>query len=263
MPRFAANLSFLFLDRPFLDRFAAAAACGFKAVEFHFPYDFPPDEVAAAAREAGVAVVLFNLPAGNWAAGERGIACLPERIGEFRDGVARAAAWAEKLECQRVNCLAGLRPEGITEAVLRDTLVGNLRFAADLFAGAGRQVLLEPLNSRDTPRFFVDRTAPALALLDDAGRSNLFLQYDIYHAQVMEGDLALTLMRNLPWVGHIQLADNPGRHEPGTGEINFPFLFAHLDAIGYQGWVGCEYVPTGRSEDSLGWLSTHAQGVGG
>jgi len=254
MPHFSANLSFLFLDQPFLDRFAAAAACGFQGVEFHFPYDFPMDEVADAARRAGVEVVLFNFPAGNWAAGERGIACLPERQAEFRAGVDKAAAWAEALACPRANCLAGLRPDGISEAVLRDTLIGNLRFAADQFGPAGRQVLIEPLNSRDTPRFLVDRSAAALSILEDVDRPNLFLQYDIFHAQVMEGELALTLARHLPKIAHIQFADNPGRHEPGTGEINFPFLFRHLDAIGYQGWVGAEYVPSGVTEASLGWM---------
>ena len=254
MLRFSANLSFLFLDRPFLDRFAAAAACGFKGVEFHFPYDFPADEVADAAQQAGVEVVLFNFPAGNWAAGERGIACLPERVAEFRYGVEKAARWADALGCQRVNCLAGLRPDGISEAVLRDTLIGNLRFAADSFQRVDRQVLLEPLNSRDTPRFLVDRSVAALAILDEADRPNLRLQYDIFHAQVMEGELALTLARHLPRIGHVQFADNPGRHQPGTGEIHFPFLFDHLDAIGYPGWVGAEYAPTGLTEASLGWM---------
>lgn len=254
MPRFSANLSFLFLDRPFLHRFAAAAACGFNGVEFHFPYDFPMDEVADAAHRAGVEVVLFNFPAGNWAAGERGIACLPERVTEFRHGVEKAALWAEALACQRVNCLAGLRPDGISEAVLRDTLIGNLRFAADSFERVDRQVLLEPLNSRDTPRFLVDRSTSALAILDEADRPNLRLQYDIFHAQVMEGELALTLARHLPRIGHVQFADNPGRHQPGTGEISFAFLFRHLDAIGYPGWVGAEYAPTGLTEASLGWM---------
>ena len=254
MPRFSANLSFLFLDLPFLDRFAAAAACGFQGVEFHFPYDFPMEAVADAAHRAGVEVVLFNFPAGNWAAGERGIACLPTRVAEFRRGVEVAMAWARALGCRRVNCLAGLRPDGISEAVLRDTLIGNLRFAADSFGPAGLQVLLEPLNSRDTPGFLVDRSASALAILDEADRSNLFLQYDLFHAQVMEGELALTLARQLSRIGHIQFADNPGRHEPGTGEINFPFLFRHLDAIAYQGWVGAEYVPSGGTEASLGWM---------
>lgn len=254
MLRFSANLSFLFLDRPFLDRFAAAAANGFKAVEFHFPYAFPVDEVVDAAHRAAVEVVLFNFPAGDWAAGERGIACLPDRVAEFREGVELAARYAEALACPRVNCLAGRRPDGVDEALLTATLVDNLRHAADAFALVERQVLMEPLNSRDTPGFLIDRTAPALAVLDAADRPNLGLQYDIYHAQVMEGDLARTLESALPRIGHIQLADNPGRHQPGTGEINFPFLFRHLKAIGYGGWIGCEYVPTGPTEDSFGWM---------
>ncbi|GLT20653.1 hydroxypyruvate isomerase [Zoogloea oryzae] len=254
MLRFSANLSFLFLDRPFLDRFAAAAANGFKAVEFHFPYAFPVDEVVDAAHRAAVEVVLFNFPAGDWAAGERGIACLPDRVAEFREGVELAARYAEALACPRVNCLAGRRPDGVDEALLCATLVDNLRHAADAFAPAGRQVLMEPLNTRDTPGFLIDRTAPALAVLDAADRPNQGLQYDIYHAQVMEGDLARTLESALPRIGHIQLADNPGRHQPGTGEINFPFLFRHLKAIGYEGWIGCEYVPTGPTEDSFEWM---------
>lgn len=254
MLRFSANLSFLFLDRPFLDRFAAAAASGFKGVEFHFPYAFPVDEVVDAVKRAAVEVVLFNLPAGDWAGGERGIACLPERLGEFRDGVAEAARYAEALGCPRLNCIAGRRGPGLDEALLRATLVDNLRHAADVFAPAGRQVLLEPLNSRDTPDFLIDRSASALALLEEAGRPNLGLQYDIYHAQVMEGDLANTLARNLRRIGHIQLADNPGRHQPGTGEIHFPFLFQHLHTLGYDGWIGCEYVPLGATEDSFDWM---------
>lgn len=254
MLRFSANLSFLFLEKPFLERFAAVAAAGFKGVEFHFPYAFPVDEVADAVRQAAVEVVLFNFPAGDWAGGERGIACLPERVGEFREGVATAAQYAEALGCPRINCIAGRREAGADEALLRATLVDNLRHAADALAPAGRQVLIEPLNSRDTPDFLVDRSATALQLLDAADRPNLGLQYDIYHAQVMEGDLAWTLAQHLPRIGHIQLADNPGRHQPGTGEINFPFLFAHLHKLGYEGWIGCEYVPLGATEDSFDWM---------
>ncbi|WP_442770049.1 hydroxypyruvate isomerase family protein [Zoogloea ramigera] len=254
MLRFSANLSFLFLDRPFLERFEAAAACGFKGVEFHFPYAFPADEVRDAAARAGVEGGLFKFPAGDWAAGERGIACLPDRVVEFRDGVALAARYAEALDCPRLNCLAGLRGASHSETALLTTLVDNLRHAADALAPAGREVLTEPLNSRDTPGFYLDRTAPALALIAAAARPNLRLQYDIYHAQVMEGDLARTLERHLPQIGHIQLADNPGRHEPGTGEINFSFLFRHLAGLGYTGWIGAEYVPSGASEDSFGWL---------
>jgi len=250
---FSANLSFLFLDRPFLERFAAARAAGFSAVEFHFPYAFAPAEVAAAARQARVDVVLFNLPAGDWDAGERGIACDPARQKEFQEGVGRAVEYARVLGCRQMNCLAGLLPEGISAEHVQHTLVENLRFAAGALQRDGLRLLLEPLNTRDTPGFFVSRSDHALAVLDEAACDNLFLQYDVYHAQVMEGDLATTLERSLTRIGHIQIADNPGRHEPGTGEINYPFLFRHLERIGYRGWIGCEYKPTTTAGAGLGW----------
>ena len=254
MPRFAANLSYLFLEEAFPDRFAAAAAAGFTAVEFHFPYGDDAGRIAERAAAAGVEVVLFNLPPGDWAAGERGIACHPQRIGEFRDGVGLTAEYARALGVRRLNCLAGLRPAGVAEETARQTLVDNLRYAARLLGQVGITLLLEPINDRDMPGFFVNTTRQGLALVDAVGSDNLALQYDVYHAQVMEGDLARTLGAHLPRIGHIQIADNPGRHEPGTGEINFPFLFRHLDRIGYTGWVGCEYRPTSDSAASLGWL---------
>jgi hydroxypyruvate isomerase len=250
--QFSANLSFLFTELDFADRFGAAARAGFKGVEFHFPYEHDKAALAEAALTSGVEVALFNLPAGNWAAGERGIACLPERKAEFQDGVGRAVEYAEALGCPRLNCLAGI-PTTTRDKAL-DTLVDNLRFAAAVTQRAGIRLLLEPLNTRDTPGFLVTTTAQALQLIDAAGGRNLQLQYDIYHAQVMEGDLARTLELHLPRIGHIQLADNPGRHEPGTGEINFPFLLRRLEELGYAGWIGCEYKPTGATEDSLGWL---------
>jgi hydroxypyruvate isomerase len=254
MPRFAANLSFLFTERPFLERFAAARAAGFAAVEFHFPYEFDRAALAEVVMTSGLDVVLFNLPSGDWAGGERGIACHPRRVAEFQDGVGRALEYARLLGCGRLNCLAGIPPGDVSRDKARETLVENLRFAAAVTARAGIQLVMEPLNTRDTPGFFVATTQSALAIIRDVGSANLRLQYDIYHAQVMEGDLARTLQEHLPQIGHIQLADNPGRHEPGTGEINFPFLLQHLDRLGYAGWVGCEYKPTGRSEDSFGWL---------
>jgi hydroxypyruvate isomerase len=254
MPRFAANLSFLFLESDFLRRFAAARAAGFAAVEFHFPYAVDMALLAATARDAGVEVVLFNLPAGDWEAGERGIACHPDRIAEFQDGVGRAVDYAQALGCPRLNCLAGLKPPHVTEQVARTTLLENLRFAAATLARAGLQLLVEPINTRDMPGFFVSRAAQALALFDEVGAANLRLQYDIYHAQVMEGDLANTLSAHLGRIGHIQVADNPGRHEPGSGEINFPFLFRHLDRLGYDGWIGCEYQPATTAAAGLGWL---------
>lgn len=255
MPRFSANLSFLFQELPFLERFEAAARCGFRGVEFHFPYDHAADEVARAARAAGVEIVLFNLPAGDWAAGERGLGCLPARTAEFRDGVALALDYARTLDCPRLNCLAGLAPAGVADEELRDTLVSNLRHAADVLAPHAIALLLEPLNTRDTPGFFISRTAQAGAVLDAVGCASAYIQYDVYHAQVMEGDLARTLAAWLPRIGHVQFADNPGRGAPGSGEINFPWLFAELDRLGYAGWVGAEYRPGGaRTEDSLGWL---------
>jgi hydroxypyruvate isomerase len=254
MPRFSANLSFLFTERPFLERFSAARAAGFAAVEFHFPYEFDRAALAEVVLTSGLDVVLFNLPAGDWAAGERGIACHPRRIAEFQDGVGLAIEYAKLLDCPRLNCLAGIAPEGVSPEKARETLVENLRFAAAVTRRAGIELLLEPLNTRDTPGFLVSTSEAALALIAAAGQENLRLQYDIYHAQVMEGDLARRLAEHLPRIGHIQLADNPGRHEPGTGEVNFPFLFAHLDRLGYAGWIGCEYKPSAATEASFGWM---------
>ena len=254
MPRFAANLSFLFTERPFFERFAAARAAGFAAVEFHFPYEHDPAALAEVVLTSSLDVVLFNLPAGDWVAGDRGIACHPQRIAEFQDGVGQAIDYARQLGCSRLNCLAGIAPAGIDPEKAQQTLIENLRFAAAVTQRADIELLIEPLNTRDTPGFFVATTRAGLALIDAVGSDNLRLQYDIYHAQVMEGDLARTLQENLSRIGHVQLADNPGRHEPGSGEINFPFLLQHLDRIGYTGWVGCEYKPSGRSEDSFGWM---------
>jgi hydroxypyruvate isomerase len=254
MPRFAANLSFLFTERPFFERFAAARTAGFAAVEFHFPYEHDRAALAEVVLTSGLEVVLFNLPAGDWAAGERGIACHPRRIAEFQDGVGLAIDHARLLGCTRLNCLAGIAPAGVAAEKARETLVENLRFAAAVTGRAGIRLLLEPLNTRDTPGFFVATSRAGRDIIDAVGSDNLRLQYDIYHAQVMEGDLARTLQENLPRIGHVQLADNPGRHEPGSGEINFPFLLRHLDRIGYDGWVGCEYKPGARTEDSFAWL---------
>lgn len=251
--QFSANLSFLFTEHPFLDRFGAAAQNGFRGVEFHFPYEFDKAVLAEVVLTSGVEVALFNLPAGNWAGGERGIACLPSRKAEFQDGVGRAIEYAEALGCTRLNCIAGI-PAGDRDKAL-ETLVDNLRFAAAVTQRAGIRLLLEPLNTRDTPGFLISRTDQALPVMDEVGSRNLFLQYDLYHAQVMEGDLTHTLETLLPRIGHIQLADNPGRHEPGTGEIRFDFIFRRLQALGYAGWLGCEYRPSGATEDSFGWLA--------
>jgi hydroxypyruvate isomerase len=257
MPRFAANLTMLFNEVPFLDRFGAAAAAGFRGVEYMFPYDFEPDVLAERLRTHGLVQVLHNLPAGNWAAGDRGIACDPDREGEFQDSVQRGIAYAKALGCPRLNCMAGRLPEGLSPERSREALLRNLRFAATELAKHEIRLLVEAINTRDMPGFAVSTTAQALSLLDAVGSENVLYQYDIYHMQRMEGELAKTLQANLARIGHIQLADNPGRNEPGTGEINFGFLLPYLDEIGYSGWVGCEYKPKTTTEAGLGWLEKY------
>lgn len=253
MPRFAANLTMLFTERPFLDRFEAAANAGFEAVEFLFPYAYEVQEIRSRLDQHRLQLVLHNLPAGDWDAGERGIACDPTRVAEFRAGVGRALAYAQALGVPQLNCLAGKAPAGVAEPRLHQTLVSNLRFAAAALRQAGLRLLIEPINPFDIPGFYLTRTDQALALLDEVGADNLFVQYDIYHAQRVEGELAATLQRALPRIGHIQLADNPGRHEPGTGEINYPWLLRHIDRLGYAGWIGCEYKPAADTLAGLGW----------
>ncbi|MFT3819913.1 MAG: hydroxypyruvate isomerase [Rubrivivax sp.] len=253
MPKFAANLTMLFNEVPFLDRFALARKAGFDAVEFLFPYAWPAADIRARLDEHRLQLVLHNLPAGDWDAGERGIACLPDRVGEFCDGVGRAIEYAQALGVPQLNCLVGKAPPDVPETVLRSTLVGNLRFAAAALAGAGLKLLVEPINTYDIPGFYLSRSAPTLEILDEVGASNAYLQYDVYHLQRMEGELAATMQRLLPRIAHLQVADNPGRHEPGTGEINYPYLFALLDRIGYGGWIGCEYKPAAATEAGLGW----------
>jgi hydroxypyruvate isomerase len=257
MPRFCANLTMLYGEHGFLDRFAAAAADGFKGVEYLFPYDFPKDELQERLGRHGLVQVLHNLPAGDWGGGDRGIGAVPGREGEFQDGVGRAIDYATALGCRQVNCLAGVPPEGADPERVRRTLVGNLRFAAPRLAEAGIRLLLEPVNTRDIPGFFVNRSAQAMAIIEEVGSDNLHLQYDFYHTQVMEGDLVPTFKRLKDKIAHVQLADNPGRNEPGTGEINYPFVFDALDAAGYAGWVGCEYKPKGRTSDGLAWFAPY------
>jgi hydroxypyruvate isomerase len=256
VPRFAANLTMLFNELPFLDRFAAAKAAGFSGVEYLFPYDFEKAVLREQLQQHGLIQVLHNLPAGDWAAGDRGIAIFPDRVDEFRDGVRRAVDYAKALDCRQLNCLAGLAPRDADPFELNETLVNNLRFAAKVLAREGIRLLIEPINTRDLPGFFLNRTAQAVQVIADVGSDNLFVQYDVYHMQVMEGDLALTLRKCLGRISHIQLADNPGRNEPGTGEINYPFLFRHLDEIGYRGWIGCEYKPKTTTVVGLGWYET-------
>jgi hydroxypyruvate isomerase len=258
MPRFAANLSMLFTEAPFLQRFDRAAAAGFKAVEVQFPYEAP----AAAIRERlvanGLTMVLHNLPAGDWAAGDRGLACNPARQAEFRAGVPKAIEYATTLGVPLLNCLAGKPGAGVDEATTHRTFVDNVRFAAAECRRAGLKLLMEPINNFDVPGFWLNRTGKALAIIDEVGADNLLVQYDIYHAQRYEGELAATMQQHLAKIGHIQFADNPGRNEPGTGEINYDFLFAHIDRIGYKGWLGAEYKPAATTEAGLGWLKKYS-----
>jgi len=253
MPRLAANLSFLFLEHEFLDRFGAARRAGFRAVEFHFPYAHEVHRIGEALRAEGLELVLFNLPPGDWGKGDRGIAVDPARGGEFQDGVGRAIDYARSLRVPRVNCLAGIPPAGVPRERARETLVGNLRFAAKACAAAGLELVAEPINARTVPGFFLSSLPQFLAVQAEVGAPNFRCQYDLFHMQITGGDLAHSLATHLPAIGHVQVADVPDRHEPGTGEINFPFLFDHLDRIGYAGWVAAEYVPSGRTEETLGW----------
>jgi hydroxypyruvate isomerase len=257
MTKLAANLTMLWNELDFLDRFAAAAKAGFAGVEYLFPYAHPKEQLAERLAQHKLVQVLHNLPAGDWANGERGIACDPARVGEFQDGVGRAIDYAKALGCSRLNCLAGIAPAGVDLERVRATLVANLRFAADKLAAHGIRLLIEPINTYDIPGFFLSRTRQALDIIRDTGSTNLWLQYDVYHMQRMEGELAATIQANLARIAHLQLADNPGRNEPGTGEINYRFLFGFLDAIGYDGWIGCEYKPKGRTDDGLGWRAAH------
>jgi len=257
MPKFSANLSMLFTEVGFADRFERAAKAGFKAVECQFPYELPKENIAETLDKYGLQMVLHNVPAGNWAAGERGIACLPGRESEFQDGVGKAIEYGKALKCPRINVLVGLTPKDVPADKVRQTLVSNLKFAADAMQKAGISTLVESLNSYDIPGFYLTGTAATLQLLDEVNHPNLFYQYDIYHMQVMEGNLTKTIQQNVKRIGHIQLADNPGRNEPGTGEINFTNLFKFIDESGYTGWIGCEYKPAGATEDGLGWVKPY------
>jgi hydroxypyruvate isomerase len=257
MPKFSANLSFLYPELPFLDRIDAAAADGFPAVEYVSPYEQAPEAVAERLAGAGVVQALFNLPPGDWAGGERGIGCLPDRVEEFEASVATAIRYGQALGCPKINCLAGIAPAGVEPEVLEATLVANLRFAAPRLADAGIRLLLEPINLRDIPGFFVSTTHHAERILDAVGSDNLYIQYDIYHTQVMQGDLIPTYARLRDRIAHIQIADTPGRNEPGTGEINYAFVLPELDRLGYDGFVGCEYKPKAGTSAGLGWMKPY------
>ena len=255
MPKFSANLTFLFNELPFMERFAAAAQAGFKAVEYMAPYPYPAAELQAALKANGLVQALFNLPAGDLNSGERGMACIPGREAEFKEGVAQAIKYAHALDCKKVNCLAGKLPLGVSREAATATMVGNLKYAAAALKREGIMLVTEPINSFDIPEYFVNRTSEALAILDAVGSDNLFIQYDVYHAQRMEGELGATLTHHMSRIGHIQIADNPGRHEPGTGEIHYAWVLKHIDALGYDGWVGCEYAPKTTTVEGLGWMT--------
>jgi 2-dehydrotetronate isomerase len=255
MPRFAANLTMMFNEVPFLDRFKAASEAGFAAVEFLFPYEHSPEDVAAKANAAGVQIVLFNMPAGNWAAGERGITGLPGREQEFRESVDKALVYAGHLGVGRLHAMAGIAPAGADPAACHATLIANLKYAAEKLGEQNLTLLLEAINTRDMPGFLVSTQKESHAICEAVGAPNLKMQMDLYHMQVMEGDLATSLKRYASQCGHIQIAGCPERHEPDTGEVRYEYLFRLLDEIGFEGWLGCEYRPAGKTTDGLRWLS--------
>ncbi len=257
MTKLCANLSMLFNEYAFLDRFAAAAKAGFKGVEYLFPYDFDAKVISEQLKQHQLTQVLFNLPAGDWAKGERGIAVLPDRVDEFKAGVERAIQYATVLGCKQVNVLAGIAPKDTDPAVLEATFVSNIRYAADRLEQAGIRLLIEAINTFDIKGFYVNGTQQTLDLIKKSGSKNIYFQYDIYHMQRMEGELAATIKQNLAQIAHLQLADNPGRHEPGTGEINYPFLLNFIKEAGYQGWIGCEYNPAAETEKGLSWAKAY------
>jgi hydroxypyruvate isomerase len=262
MIRLAANISTMFQELPFLERIEAAAAAGFAAVECQFPYAVTPDRIARKLAGNGLDWVLFNAPPGHADAGERGIASLPGREREFDEGLETVVQYVEAGNCRRVHVMAGLLPAGADRLRHLDHFVGSLARAADRLAQVGAEVMIEPINTRvDVPGYLLDGTRLALECIAAADRPNIRLQYDVYHLQIMEGDLMRSIERLLPWIGHIQIADNPGRHEPGTGEINFPRLLEHIDSLGYRGHIGCEYLPAAGTSAGLGWARPYLQGV--
>jgi 2-dehydrotetronate isomerase len=255
VPKFAANLTMMFNEVPFLERFDAAARAGFKAVEFLFPYDYAAGDIAARLKASGLENVLFNMPPGDWAAGERGIASLPGREAEFRAGVAKAIAYAKVLGTPRLHVMAGIPEKGGDDALHRATFISNLRYACGEAAANGIAVMIEPINTRDMPGYFLCRQDDAHAIREQVGAANVQVQMDFYHVQIMEGDIAMKVRRYLPHIGHIQIAGVPERNEPDTGEINYPYLFRLLDELGYDGWLGCEYRPKHGTVEGLAWMS--------
>jgi hydroxypyruvate isomerase len=257
MPKFAANLSMMFTELPFLDRFAAARAAGFEGVEFLFPYEFPAAEIAKRLQDNGLQNVLFNAPPGDWAAGERGIAALPDRRAEFREGLKKALDYAAALSCPRLHVMAGLAPAGAPRDRLLACYAANLDLAAEECAKLGVKPVIEPINHRDIPGFFLNTTKEAVAIIEGLGAGRVGLQFDLYHCQITEGDVTRKAAELLPHIAHMQVADTPGRNEPGTGEVNWPFVFDAIDASGFRGWIGCEYRPKGETLAGLGWFAKH------
>ncbi|HJU49427.1 MAG TPA: 2-oxo-tetronate isomerase, partial [Pseudogulbenkiania sp.] len=259
MPKFAANLTMMYTEHDFLDRFAAAAQDGFRAVEYLFPYDNEPSAIAQRLREFDLTQALFNLPPGDWVAGERGIAALPGREAEFAASVERALEYAHATGCRRLHAMAGLVPQGADLAAMRSTFVANLRLAAQRCAAHGITLLIEPINHRDMPGYFLNYQQQAHDIVADVGEPNLKVQMDWYHCQIMEGDIAMRLRRHLAGVGHVQIAGVPERHEPDSGELNYPYLFALLDDLGYDGYIGCEYRPRAGTSAGLGWFQPYKE----
>jgi len=253
MPKFAANLTMLFNEVPFLERFALARQAGFSCVEYLLPYAYSVNELKARLQDNSLTQALFNLHCGDWAAGDRGIAAQPGREAEFRAGLAQAVEYARGLGVPRLNCLAGKRTPQHSEAEHWTALVQNVKFAAEALHKEGLTLVVEAINQFDIPGFFLNRTEQVARLLDEVKMPNVLIQYDVYHAQRQEGELVATLRKQIARIGHIQVADNPGRHQPGTGEINFPFVFQEIDALGYEGYIGLEYVPAPDTKSSLGW----------
>ena len=253
MPRLAANLTYLFTELAFLDRFGAAAEAGFRGVEYQLPYVHDKRAMAERLGEHELEMVLINLPSGDVQAGDAGLACQPDRTQEFRESVEEGIDFAKALGCPQLNCLAGIAPRDVDAERLFDTFVDNLRFAAERLAREGLRLLIEPINTRDRPGFYLSRSTQAMEIIDTVGADNLFLQFDVYHTQIMQGDIVKHFEAHRERIRHVQIADNPGRHEPGTGEINYPFVLAAMDAMGYEGWISCEYAPSTGTLESLGW----------
>ncbi len=254
MPKFAANLSMMFNELPFLDRFDAAAEAGFKAVEYLFPYDFPPEEIARKLEQNGLSQALFNMPPGDWAAGERGLSAIPGREAEFQESVATALRYAEALGCKKLHCMGGLLGKNLPPRRAERTYLGNLAMAAEKVGEQGIALLIEPLNARDVPNYIIGYNDQARRIIEEVGADNLKLQLDLYHTQIMNGDLAVSIREYMPIAGHIQIAGVPGRHEPDFGEINYPFLFDLIDELGYDGFIGCEYMPFDETVEGLDWV---------